>query len=72
MDLIEAIQTRHSVRKYTDQPIEVAKLATTAVNQQKFKFILKDGNKVATRLTSALSNTILKSAPEKKTLNGYR
>ena len=28
MDLIEAIQTRHSVRKYTDQPIEVAKLAT--------------------------------------------
>ena len=28
MDLIEAIQTRHSVRKYTDQPIEVAKQAT--------------------------------------------
>ena len=28
MDLIEAIQTRHSVRKYTDQPIEVTKLAT--------------------------------------------
>ena len=28
MELIEAIQSRHSVRKYTDQPIEVSKLAT--------------------------------------------
>ncbi len=28
MDLIEAIKTRHSVRKYTDQSIEVGKLAT--------------------------------------------
>ena len=28
MDLIEAIQKRHSVRKYTDQPIEVTKLDT--------------------------------------------
>ena len=28
MDLIEAIQKRHSVRKYTDQPIEETKLAT--------------------------------------------
>ena len=28
MELIEAIKTRHSVRKYTDQPIEVSKLAT--------------------------------------------
>ena len=27
MNLIEAIQKRHSVRKYTDQPIEVTKLA---------------------------------------------
>ena len=32
MDLIEAIQTRHSVRKYTDQPIEVAKLARALSN----------------------------------------
>ena len=28
MELIEAIKSRHSVRKYTDQPIEVSKLAT--------------------------------------------
>ena len=28
MELIEAIKTRHSVRKYTDQPIEVSKIAT--------------------------------------------
>lgn len=28
MELIEAIKTRHSVRKYTDQPIETAKVAT--------------------------------------------
>ena len=28
MELIEAIQSRHSVRNYTDQPIEVSKLAT--------------------------------------------
>ena len=28
MELIEAIKTRHSVRKYTDQTIEVSKLAT--------------------------------------------
>ena len=28
MDLFEAIQKRHSVRKYTDQPIELSKLAT--------------------------------------------
>ena len=28
MELIEAIQSRHSVRKYTDQPIEVSKVAT--------------------------------------------
>ena len=28
MELIEAVKCRHSVRKYTDQPIEVSKLAT--------------------------------------------
>ena len=28
MELIEAIKSRHSVRKYTDQPIDVSKLAT--------------------------------------------
>lgn len=28
MDLIEAIKSRHSVRKYKDQPIEAAKIAT--------------------------------------------
>lgn len=28
MELIEAIRSRHSVRKYTDQPIEASKLAT--------------------------------------------
>ena len=28
MDLLEAIQKRHSVRKYTDKPIETSKLAT--------------------------------------------
>ena len=28
MELIEAIKSRHSVRKYTDQPIEASKLAT--------------------------------------------
>lgn len=28
MELIEAIRARHSVRKYTDQPIETAKVAT--------------------------------------------
>lgn len=28
MELIEAIKSRHSVRKYADKPIEVSKLAT--------------------------------------------
>ena len=28
MELIEAIKARHSVRKYMDKPIEVAKVAT--------------------------------------------
>ena len=28
MELIEAVKSRHSVRKYTDQPIEASKLAT--------------------------------------------
>lgn len=28
MELIDAIKSRHSVRKYTDQPIDVSKLAT--------------------------------------------
>ena len=46
MTIQEAIKARHSVRKYTDMPIEAALLAPTAVNQQKFKFILHDGNKV--------------------------
>jgi len=135
MDLIQAIQSRHSVRKYTDKPIEDSKLATlrkaiekvnsesglniqlvvnepkgfngffistygqfsgvmnyivmaatkgndweekvgyygeklvpawflsgveaallapTAVNQQKFKFILHDGNKVSTKTSFSL------------------
>jgi len=123
MELIEAIKSRHSVRKYADKPIEVSKLATlrlaieeanaesglniqlvvnepkafgsklhtygtfsgvrnylvmaapkgreweekvgyygekivilapTAVNQQKFKFILRDGNKVETKTFASL------------------
>jgi len=123
MELIETIKSRHSVRKYTDKPIEVSKLATlrlaieeanaesglniqlvvnepkafgsklhtygtfsgvrnylvmaapkgreweekvgyygekivilapTAVNQQKFKFILRDGNKVETKTFASL------------------
>ena len=66
MELIEAIKSRHSVRKYTDQPIEVTKQATLrlaveeanaesglniqlVVNEPKFKFILRDGNKVGTK-----------------------
>ena len=28
MELIDAIKARHSVRKYSDKPIEVAKVAT--------------------------------------------
>lgn len=35
MELIEAIKARHSVRKYTDQPIETAKVATLRVEVEK-------------------------------------
>ena len=35
MELIEAIRARHSVRKYTDQPIETAKVATLRVEVEK-------------------------------------
>lgn len=41
MTELEAIQVRHSVRQYLDNL-----LAPTAVNQQKFRFILHDGNRV--------------------------
>lgn len=57
MELIEAIRQRHSVRRYTGRPIDKATADTlrsaiesaNAVNQQKFKFILHDGNKVETK-----------------------
>ena len=32
MELIDAIKARHSVRKYSDKPIEVAKVATTHID----------------------------------------
>lgn len=35
MELIEAIKARHSVRKYTDQPIETAKAATLREEAEK-------------------------------------
>ena len=35
MELIEAIKARHSVRKYTDQPIETATVATLRVEVEK-------------------------------------
>ena len=35
MELIEAIKARHSVRKYTDQPIETAKIATLRAEAEK-------------------------------------
>ena len=35
MELIEAIKARHSVRKYTDQPIESAKVATFRAELEK-------------------------------------
>ena len=35
MELIEAIKARHSVRKYTDQPIETAKVATLRAEVEK-------------------------------------
>ena len=35
MELIEAIRARHSVRKYTDQPIETAKVATLRAEVEK-------------------------------------
>ena len=35
MELIEAIKARHSVRKYTDQPIETAKIATIRAEAEK-------------------------------------
>ena len=35
MELIEAIKARHSVRKYTDQPIETAKIATIRAEVEK-------------------------------------
>ena len=51
---LEAIQARHSVRKYIDKPfpdwfvrgIEAALLAPTAVNQQKLEFVLHPANHV--------------------------
>ena len=38
MELIEAIKARHSVRKYTDQPIETAKVATLRAELEKLNF----------------------------------
>ena len=35
MELIEAIKARHSVRKYTDQPVETAKVATLRAEVEK-------------------------------------
>ena len=56
MELKEAMKERHSVRQYEDRPLpdwfragaEAALLAPTAMNQQKFLFVL-DGNKVSAK-----------------------
>ena len=56
MELKEAMKERHSVRQYEDRPLpdwfragaEDALLAPTAMNQQKFLFVL-DGNKVSAK-----------------------
>ena len=65
MELIAAIKQRHSVRKYIDKPIEKEKVesgltykkipAPTAVNQQKFKFILHEGNIVEAKTLFSMS-----------------
>ena len=56
MDVLQAIKERHSVRAYTEQKGEVpdwfqkgaqaALLAPTAINQQKFRIGIKDGNPI--------------------------
>lgn len=45
MELIDAVKARHAVRKYTDK----------AMNQQKFKFALLEGNRVKAESTFSLT-----------------
>lgn len=59
MTILEAIAARHSVRKYSDQALEPEKiaalLAPTAINQQKFKFILHPDGSVEARALFSLA-----------------
>lgn len=73
MPVLEAIQTRASVRAYTDQPVEPEKIeqilragmaAPTARNQQPWAFVVIDDKALMTQLADSLPNAkMLASAP---------
>ncbi len=65
MEVLEAIKSRRSIRKYKDEPIveekirkllEAARLAPSAANKQNWKFIIISNEATRKRLVAACNN----------------
>jgi nitroreductase len=73
MDVLDAIRTRKSVRKYLDKPVEdeklnvlveAARLAPSASNRQEWRFVVVRDPKTRKKLAEAASNqTFVGQAP---------